>query len=71
MTLGQKIKWYRQLRGYTQEQLAKKIGVGRLHITKLEKDLEWPSLMCLLQIAHALDMAQTKECLRHILGGKV
>lgn len=68
MTLGQKIAKARRSRGYTQQDLADKVGVGRLHITKLESDREAPSLYCLKEIADELGMRKIQEALCDILG---
>ena len=38
MTLGERIKRYRQMQGLSQEELAEKINVSRQAITKWEND---------------------------------
>lgn len=36
VTLGLKIAYYRKLRGKTQEQLAKRVGISRTHLSNIE-----------------------------------
>lgn len=68
MTIGQKIHFARQKEKMTQEQLAAFVGCGRLHICKLENDVEYPSLYTLKVIADRLGMKQISEALYTILG---
>lgn len=49
-----KIKEYRARRGWTQEQLAKEVGVSRETIVYLEKGKYNPSLKLAFRIAKAL-----------------
>lgn len=67
MTIGQKIKSYRIKRGVSQQTLANQIGVGRMHITKIELGVEPPSLYLLVRIAQVLQIKEFNKALK-ILG---
>ena len=43
-TIGERIKHYRKIHGYSQEELAKKLGVQRQTIANYEKDAVTPTL---------------------------
>ena len=45
MTIGGKIQYYRKMNDYSQEDLAKKIGVSRQAISKWEGDDSIPDLV--------------------------
>ena len=45
MTIGGKIQYYRKMNDYSQEDLAKKIGVSRQAISKWERDDSIPDLV--------------------------
>lgn len=53
---GERIKQYRKLKKYTQEELGEKVGVTKSFISKLESESTKPSLEMLLEIANALDV---------------
>jgi transcriptional regulator with XRE-family HTH domain len=53
---GERIKQYRSLKRYTQEELGKKVGVTKSFISKLESESTKPSLEMLLEIANALEV---------------
>lgn len=67
MTIGHKIALKRVSLSMTQEQLAFKCGVGRLQITKLESDVDLPSIFLLTKIANALGMLDIIAALKIIL----
>lgn len=67
MTIGEKIKKAREAEGITQDDLAKAVGCCRLQITKLERDIEWPSIFLLQQIAQTLGMRKVENALLEIL----
>jgi transcriptional regulator with XRE-family HTH domain len=52
--LGPKIRFYREQRGYTQEQLAEKLGITKGYISRVENNKERPNLEFLVKIADAL-----------------
>ncbi|MCF7871207.1 MAG: helix-turn-helix domain-containing protein [Candidatus Omnitrophica bacterium] len=54
ITFGKNVKKYRQARGLSQEQLAKKAGVHRTYIGGIESVGRNVSLINILRIAHAL-----------------
>jgi HTH-type transcriptional regulator, competence development regulator len=58
MTLGARIKELRRQRGFTQRQLAEKVGVDFTYLSKIENDrLEHtPSINTLQDLAQALDV---------------
>lgn len=56
--IGRLISHYRKLRGFTQEQLAEKIGVSKSYISKIEAENcnKSFSLEILFEIADALEI---------------
>ena len=54
--LGNKIKAFRKLKGYTQEVLGERSGVSYKFIGEIERGVVNPSLNSLVQIAKALDI---------------
>ncbi len=57
MSLGSKIKAARKEAGLTQETLAKRIGVDKSHIYKLEAGKTLGSMRVIVNIANALDVS--------------
>jgi len=62
-TIGMKIQRLREKRGLTQEALAKKTGLSRGYLARLESGRHDPSLSTLEKIAKALGV-KTWELLR-------
>lgn len=56
MYLSQNIAYYRKLCGYTQEQLAERLGVTGQSVSKWENEVSMPDVMLLPKIAEALDI---------------
>ena len=54
--VGQNIKKYRRIRGFTQEMLAEKAGTSTTHIGMVETSKKFPSVEMLEKIAGALDI---------------
>lgn len=54
-TLGQKIKYYRKLKGYSQEKLAEKTSLSKMSIRRYESGERQPGLDALKKIASALE----------------
>jgi transcriptional regulator with XRE-family HTH domain len=52
--LGPRIRHYREQRGYTQEQLAQKLGKTKGYLSRIENGKERPNLELLANIADAL-----------------
>jgi transcriptional regulator with XRE-family HTH domain len=52
--LGPKIRYYREQRGYTQEQLAQKLGKTKGYLSRIENGKERPNLELLANIADEL-----------------
>jgi transcriptional regulator with XRE-family HTH domain len=57
MTLGQKISKLRKLKGWTQAQLAEKVGVHPSHITRWERDKNQPSSSTLKELTTAFGLS--------------
>ncbi len=68
MRLSEKIRHARKKKSMSQQQVAFKVGVGRLHITEIEKGKRVPSVACLFKIFNILDMEPEKEALKVIFG---
>jgi transcriptional regulator with XRE-family HTH domain len=58
-TICNKIKKYRNDKGFTQEDLAEKVGVSRVYIGYVEQGRNTPSLEILEKIAKALKVSIT------------
>lgn len=54
-TLGEKIKYYRKLKGYSQDNLAEKTGLSKMSIRRYEAGERQPGLDALKKIATALE----------------
>jgi tellurite methyltransferase len=54
MYLNQNIAYYRKLRGYTQEQLAERLGVTGQSVSKWENEITNPDISVLPDLAKAL-----------------
>jgi transcriptional regulator with XRE-family HTH domain len=57
MTLGQKIAELRRSKGWTQTQLAEKVGVHPSHITRWERDKNQPSATALSELAQHFEVS--------------
>jgi len=57
MTFGERLRDLRKARGYTQEQLAKKIGVAKTTITGYEKNNREPNVLTITKLAQALNVS--------------
>lgn len=55
--LGKKIKEARNSKGYTQEVLAEKVGIGPIYLGEIERGLKMPSLKVFIKIVEALDIS--------------
>lgn len=54
--MGNKITYYRRKLGMTQGELAKKVGVDRTHINKIENGKKQMSMKLVVRIAKALNV---------------
>ena len=54
LNIGQNIKKYRLSRGYTLDEVARKIGVSRQTINMIERGDYNPTLKLCIQLCHAL-----------------
>lgn len=55
--IGETLRAARHARGLTQEQLAKRIGVGRTQVTNIEGDRFCPSLHTIQEAAQAMHVS--------------
>lgn len=55
--LGRQVKYYREQRGLSQQQLAEKTGISTLHIGYIEQGRRHPQVKTLEKIANALGIA--------------
>lgn len=62
--LGQNMARHRRIRGWTQQELAEKVGIDSVTISRLETGTSLPSLVRLAEIADVL-----KVSLGELLGG--
>jgi putative molybdopterin biosynthesis protein len=53
--MGNRIKEYREAKGLKQVDLARKLGMDRSHINRIENGAQTPTLALALRIANALD----------------
>ena len=56
-TLGCRIRKIRLERGYTQQQLGEKTGLGNVYLGEIERGLKMPSLNSFIKILEALDVS--------------
>ena len=63
--LASNIKYYRLKAGYTQEQLAEKVGIGSKHLSRIETARVGVSLDMLFNIADALGVDAYKLLMFH------
>ena len=54
MTIGKKIRFRRELLGYSQQELADKAHIGRSYISELENDKYQPTAPVIVGLAKAL-----------------
>ncbi len=55
-SIGKRIKFLRENKGYTQENLADKTGLSLDYIGKIEVNINKPGLKSLIKIANALEV---------------
>jgi transcriptional regulator with XRE-family HTH domain len=55
IAFGERIRYLRQARALTQEQLAERAGVHPTFISNIERGWSQPTLRTILSLAHALD----------------
>ena len=54
--LGQRIKFFRESRKFTQEKLAEMVGIDSKHLSRIENGRNYPSLETLEKILENLDV---------------
>lgn len=57
LTLGKKLRQARQAKGFTQQSLAEKVGIGNVYLGEIERGLKMPSLNSFIRIIEALDVS--------------
>ena len=55
--LGQRIRESRMEKGYTQQALANKAGIGLMYLGEIERGIKMPSLSVFIKIVDALDVS--------------
>lgn len=58
--LGENVRYYRKLKGMTQEQLAAEAGMERSYVSDLERGTRNPSVLALGRLADALGVDPSK-----------
>jgi transcriptional regulator with XRE-family HTH domain len=58
--LGENVRYYRKLKGLTQEQLAADAGMERSYLSDLERGTRNPSVLALGRLAMALNLVPSK-----------
>ena len=56
VSIGERIRYFRQLRGITLKKLAETVGITSSMLSQIERDLANPSLNTLRTISAALDV---------------
>ena len=64
-TIGANIRYYRKLRGYSQEKLAEMAEINEKLISFYETDSRTPPIFNLIEIASALDVTLDELCGLH------
>ena len=57
IALGQRIRESRIEKGYTQQALANKAGIGLMYLGEIERGIKMPSLSVFIKIVDALDIS--------------
>ena len=55
--VGNKIREARLQKGYTQQVLAEKAGIGEMYVSEIERGVKMPSLNLFVKIITALDVS--------------
>ena len=70
LTLGKKLRQIRQEKGYTQQTLAEKAGIGNVYLGEIERGLKMPSLNSFIRIIEALDVSADSILRGDLTSGK-
>lgn len=70
VTLGRKLRQIRQEKGYTQQTLAEKAGIGNVYLGEIERGLKMPSLNCFIRIIEALDVSADSVLREELSSGR-
>lgn len=63
--MGKNIKFYRLMKGFSQEDLAQRIGMNKMAVSNYEKDKRTPDMATIQRIAKALDVSLAALLSRH------
>lgn len=55
--LGQRLRDARKKKGYTQQMLADRAGIGAVYLGEIERGIKFPSMNCFIKIIEALDVS--------------
>lgn len=69
-TLGKKLRQIRAEKGYTQQSLAEKAGIGNVYLGEIERGLKMPSLNSFIRIIEALDVSADYILREELSSGK-
>ena len=69
-TLGQKLRQIRAEKGYTQQSLAEKAGIGNVYLGEIERGLKMPSLNSFIRIIEALGVSADYILREELSSGK-
>ncbi len=68
--LGSMIKKARQMKGYTQETLAEKAGIGLMYYGEIERGVKMPSMNTFIKIIEALEVSADYVLQNELSSGK-
>lgn len=69
-TLGKKLRQVRLEKGYTQQSLAEKAGIGNVYLGEIERGLKMPSLNIFIKLIEALDISADYVLRDELTSGK-
>lgn len=69
-TLGKKLRQIRAEKGYTQQCLAEKAGIGNVYLGEIERGLKMPSLNSFIRIIEALNVSADYILREELSSGK-
>lgn len=70
LILGKKLRQLRQEKGYTQQSLANKAGIGNVYLGEIERGLKMPSLNSFIRLIEALDVSADSILRGELSSGK-
>jgi len=70
LTLGKKLRQIRMEKGYTQQSLAEKAGIGNVYLGEIERGLKMPSLNSFIRLVEALNVSADSLLREELSSGK-